>query len=218
LSLFILYTALSKHDRQRHKLADGTTGRRTKQGVIAMSQSKYSTFGTNVKAGEIKARQGKRGLEIWAFSRERGQALHVGTIIDQLYEKIQPVLKKPEPSFSLTQSEFAAVLEAGAAFIRIITSARDATYSISVQDFARFGKKYFNQFYGPQLRVSLDHFSPSNEVSPRSARRDNPPIEQARDIIQERIEQMSLFALNSHVGSLPKAGVSSSPARGGEDR
>src|SRR5688572_16585714 len=116
-----------------------------------MSQSNSNISHQIVKAGEIQTEEGKGGkLKFFAFNHQRGKRLHIGSLIGVVYEKVAPVLRQPEPSFSLTQSEFGAVTETGAGFVRIIPPDKSATYSISLQDFQRFSEPYYNVSYGPQ--------------------------------------------------------------------
>jgi hypothetical protein len=120
--------------------------------------------------------------------------LHIGTLKGQTYEKQAEILRQPEPSFCLTQSEFGAVVDCGAGFIRIIPQDKSGTYSISVQDFKRYAEPYYNAGYGPQLRCVLPRFFHTSKVGKRNARTDNPPVPVARDVIAERREaQMNLF-------------------------
>src|SRR5215217_8873732 len=113
----------------------------------------------SLQAGKIQVKEGKKGIEIYAYNHEHGRPLHVGTLIGRTYEKTAPILQKPEPSFCLPQSELGAVIEQGGEFIRFIGRGRPGTYAISVTDFQRHGEPYFNQSYGPQIRVALTQFS-----------------------------------------------------------
>ena len=154
-----------------------------------MSQIYDST--KQIKAGEIILKETKRGLEFHAFNFQRQRLLHVGTVIGATYEKVAPVLRQPEPSFSLPQSELAAVEECGAEFIRIVLPDKSMTYSIAVKDFRRHGEAYYNAHYGPQVRCALGAFQHTTKVGKRSPLLDNPPIPAVRDIVQDR--QISLF-------------------------
>jgi hypothetical protein len=145
-----------------------------------------------VKAGGIYLEEGKKGkVKFYAFNHQRGKRLHIGTLSGVTYEKVAVILRQPEPSFALTQSEFGAVIESGAGFIRIIPPDKSGTYSISVKDFERHKAPYFNSGYGGQWRVSLPHFAYSAAVTKRNSRTDNPVIAVQRDIIQPR--QMGMF-------------------------
>ena len=146
---------------------------------------------TIVKAGEIQIKETKRGIEFHAFNFQRQRMIHIGTLSGQIYEKVAPILRQPEPSFSLPQSEFGEVVEMGAGFIRIVTPDKSGTYAISVPDFKLHAEAYYNASYGPQWRVPLGKFSHVAKVAKRNARTDNPVIEQVRDIIQSK--QLSLF-------------------------
>lgn len=146
----------------------------------------------STKAGEITLEEGKKGkVKFYAFNRQRGKRLHIGTLQGATYEKVAVILRQPEPSFALTQSELGAVIETGAGFIRIIPPDKSGTYSIAIKDFQRHKQPYFNSGYGPQWRVPLAHFAHSAAVQKRSPRRDNPVIAVQRDIIKPR--QLGLF-------------------------
>src|SRR5687768_8080949 len=129
---------------------------------------------TTIKAGETVIRESKRGIEFHAFNWQRQRMLHIGTLSGQVYEKVAVILRNPEPSFALTQSEFGAVEEMGAGFVRIVTPAKDATFAISVNDFKRFKEPYYNSAYGPQWRVPLGKFSHVAKVAKRNPITDNP--------------------------------------------
>jgi hypothetical protein len=149
---------------------------------------------SNLKtAGKIMIREGRKGLEFYAFNHQHRKQLHIGTLSGAVYEKTAPILEKPEPSFSLPQSELGAAIEQGAGFIRFIGRGRPGTFSISVQDFQKYGQPYFNQSYGPQVRVSLTKFAYSPRVSKRNPIMDSPALEIARDIIKPQTKQMDLF-------------------------
>jgi len=146
-------------------------GRRTLEEQSPMPQSYDSTI---FKAGEIKVRETKRGLEFHSFNWQRQRVVHIGTIKGQTYEKQAEILRQPEPSFCLTQSEFGALVDCGAGFIRIIPGDKSRTYSISVQDFKRYATDFHNSGYGPQWRVKLERFSSSSRVAPRNPIVDSP--------------------------------------------
>lgn len=154
-----------------------------------LTKSEYIT-----KAGEIQVKETKRGVEFHAFNWQRQRMLHIGTLKGATYEKVAVILRQPEPSFALTQSEFGAVQDCGAGFIRIVPPDKSGTYSISVQDFNRCKEAYYNAAYGGQWRVPLGKFASIAKVGKRNASADNPVIAAPRDIIAERREnQMSLF-------------------------
>jgi hypothetical protein len=132
---------------------------------------------TIIKAGETVVKETKRGIEFHAFNFQRQRMLHIGTLSGQVYEKVAVILRQPEPSFALTQTEFGAVQETGAGFIRIVTPDKDATYAISVGDFQRHAEAYYNAAYGPQWRVPLGKFSHVATAARRNAHIDNPVIE-----------------------------------------
>jgi hypothetical protein len=153
-----------------------------------MSQLNDTTI---TKAGEIQVKETKRGIEFHAFNWQRQRMLHIGTLKGQTYEKQAEILRQPEPSFCLTQSEFGAVQDCGAGFIRIIPQDKSGTYSISVSDFKRHAEAYYNGAYGPQWRCALIHFASIAKVAKRNAHTDNPVIETPQPLIRDR--QMSLF-------------------------
>ncbi len=128
-----------------------------------MSQMNNTTIS---KAGQITIREGKKGIEFWAFNHEHKKSLCVGTLSGSVYEKTAPILQKPEPSFCLPQSELTMIEQAGGQFIRFIARGHVGTYAISLQDFKLHGEQYFNAGYGKQIRVSLTKFS----YSPKSQR------------------------------------------------
>ncbi len=129
---------------------------------------------TPKSTGDITIKETKRGIEFHAFNHERRRSLHIGTIKQRVYEKVAAVLEKPVPSFSLPVSEYKAIVKHAAEFIRIVPLNRDATYSISVQDFMRWGIPYDNQFYGRQMRVPLTKFNKVSTTAPRNAAVDAP--------------------------------------------
>jgi hypothetical protein len=146
---------------------------------------------TFYKTGTIQTRQGRKGVEFWAYNHQHEKPLHVGTLSGAVYEKTAPILHKPEPSFCLPLSELAAVEEAAGRFIRFIGRGRPGTFSISVEDFKLHGEKYFNASYGYQIRVALKWFAYTSKVGKRNPIIDNPVIEQSRPILRDR--QPSLF-------------------------
>lgn len=154
-----------------------------------MSNQNYST-----KWGDVEARPGKRGgIEILSMNHERGRRLHVGTVIGSTYEKGNPaILRKPEPSFCMGQNELQAAKDAGAKFLRMITSDKK-TYSIAITDFERNAERYFNAYYGDQLRVPLRCFQFSAAAAPRNPITDNPRSVINRDILPRASQQMSLW-------------------------
>jgi hypothetical protein len=156
-----------------------------------MSQSQYTKNHDAIKAGSIITEETRKGIKFLAYNHERRRMLHIGTLAGAVYEKVAVILQKPEPSFALTQSEFGAVVEQGARFIRIIPPNKDGTYSISVKDFQRFGETYFNSNYGPQIRCALVHFARSGAVAKRNPHVDNPVLEQAEPV--ERAKQLTLL-------------------------
>jgi hypothetical protein len=151
-----------------------------------LTKSEYIT-----KGGETQIRETRRGVELHAFNFQRQRMLHIGTLKGQTYEKQAEILRQPEPSFCLTQSELGALVDMGAGFIRIIPGDKSKTYSISVQDFKRHAEAYYNGAYGPQWRVPLGMFASIAKVAKRNPITDNPVIEQAAPLIRER--QPSLF-------------------------
>jgi hypothetical protein len=148
-----------------------------------------SNFTINTLAGNISTEATKRGLKFFSFNHERRKYLHIGTLIGATYEKSSAVLRSPEPSLCVSESEFGAVQEAGGQFIRFIVG-RSHTYSISVLDFARQAEKYFSAGYGDQLRVKLTAFSSIATVRPRNLIVDSPRLSQAKPIGPR---QLSLF-------------------------
>lgn len=147
----------------------------------------------NTKWGEIETRPGKRGgIEILAMNHERGRRVSVGTVKGSVFEKGNAaILRQPEPSFCLSRSELEAAKDAGAKFLRVITPTKQ-THSIEIEDFERHAERYFNAFYGDQLRVALRHFVYSSEAAKRNAVLDNPVIERPQD----RTRQLSLFEMH----------------------
>jgi hypothetical protein len=109
----------------------------------------------NTKAGEIQIRETKRGIELHAWNCERQRLLHIGTLVGVVCEKQVTILRLPEPSINLTQSELGALESLGAVYLRCIPADKSATYSISVENFRKFGQPYFNPQYGPQWREPL---------------------------------------------------------------
>ncbi len=151
-----------------------------------------NTEQTIYKAGEIQLKETRRGIEFHAFNFQRQRMLHIGTIKGQTYEKQAPILRRPEPSFSLPQSELGKVQECGAGFIRIITPDK-WTYSISVQDFDRWKEPYYNASYGPQWRVPLGKFEHVAVATKRNAKLDNPVKQIVNPFASIEMKQQSLF-------------------------
>lgn len=145
--------------------------------------NKDTTF---YKAGDIQVREGKKGIEFFAFNHQHGKPLHIGTLSGATYEKTAPILQKPEPSFCLPQSELAALEQAGGQFIRFIGRGRSGTFAISVSDFKLHAEPYYNRAYGYQWRVKLSAFSYCAKVSKRNAQIDSPPLRVEVDIIKEK--------------------------------
>jgi hypothetical protein len=145
------------------------------------------------KAGQIQVREGKKGIEFYAFNFQHKKSLHIGTLIGATYEKTAPILQKPEPSFCSPQAELAAIEQAGGQFIRFIGRGRPGTFAISLEDFKLHGEPYLNPGYGPQIRVSLRHFAYSVKVGRRNAIIDNPPVMRNDPLEPVTIKQMSLF-------------------------
>jgi hypothetical protein len=152
-----------------------------------MSDLQDTTFH---KAGQIQVREGKKGTEFYAFNFQHKKPLHIGTLIGSVYEKTAPILHKPEPSFSLPKSELGAAIAQGAAFIRFIARGAFGTYSISVEDYERYGEPYYNAAYGPQIRVPLTKFQRIAKVEKRNPIVDNPVIITKAD---PEIRQKTLF-------------------------
>lgn len=154
-----------------------------------MSQSDNTIIS---QAGKITVREGKKGIEFYAFNHEHKKSLHVGTLSGQVYEKTAPILRQPEPSFCLPMSELAAIEQQGGQFIRFIARGTVGTYAISLQDFKLYGERYFARGYGYQTRVPLTRFAYSPKVVKRNAILDNPPLETAGPIAP-REKQMGLW-------------------------
>jgi hypothetical protein len=145
------------------------------------------------KAGKIEIREGKKGLEFYAFNHEHKKPLHIGTLSGIVYEKTVPILQKPEPSFCLPTSELAAVEQAGGQFIRFIGRGRPGTFSISLEDFKSHGQSYFNAGYGKQVRVALTKFAYSSKVGKRNLIIDCPPVSRNDPFEPVTNKQYSLF-------------------------
>ena len=137
-----------------------------------MSQENFIT-----KGGEIQIKETKRGLEFHSFNFQRQRLIHIGTIIGQVYEKQANVLRNPEPSFTLSRSEFVAAVEHGAVYLRVLPPG-GGTYSISLVDFNAKHESYYNAFYGPQMRCPLAEFQSINAVAIRNVMTDNPTTAQ----------------------------------------
>ncbi len=146
-----------------------------------------------MKAGEIQVKETKGGKEFHAFNWQRQRMIHIGTLSGDTYEKVAVILRQPEPSFALTQSELGALIETGAGFIRIITPEKDKTYSMSVQDFQLHKEAYHNLGYGPQWRVPVGKFSSIAKVAPRNPIVDSPVKEVPREIVKPKDKQSSFF-------------------------
>ena len=152
-----------------------------------------SNSNTNTQAGKITVREGRKGIEFYAFNHQRRKQLHIGTLAGSVYEKTAPILEKPEPSFCLPQSELAAIEQEGGQFIRFIARGAVGTFAISLEDFKLHGERYFNPGYGPQIRVPLTRFpSHTPKVQKRNRITDNPPAQVTAPIIKPREKQLSL--------------------------
>ncbi|GEM_PF-5202165 len=145
-------------------------------------------------AGKIQLEEGRGGkLKFYAFNHNKRRRVHIGTLIGGTYEKVASILRQPEPSLCVTTSEFGALVDAGAQFIRII--AEGATYSISVPDFKRQAVEFYLPAYGPQLRVPLRAWQYSSAVTKRNSRTDAPAlVRSVMDVIADKRErQLNLF-------------------------
>jgi hypothetical protein len=147
----------------------------------------------NLKGGQVVTQQVKDGVAIWGYNFEKGRPVNFGTVRGDTYEKEAGILLKPERSFCLTETEYPAVLEAGAVYLVCIPNDKSGSYAIELERFGRYSVPYFNARYGRQLRCALTRFEPSKQVRRRNARLDNPPVPVARDIIQERRERQLPF-------------------------
>lgn len=145
-------------------------------------------------AGKIETQEVKGKLKFYGFNHQRGKRLHIGTLIGATYEKVAVVLRQPEASLCLSQTEHGALQDAGGLFVRFIVD-KAQTYSISLTDFTRNAGRFYNAGYGYQLRVSLRHFAFSNTVAKRNAQTDNPRIASGAltSLPIHKIEQLSLF-------------------------
>jgi hypothetical protein len=123
---------------------------------------------TLLKAGEISLKQTKRGLEFHAWNHERQRLIHVGTLRGVTYEKGNcTLLRQPQLSICLPQSEYGAVVEAGAEFFRAISPDKSAKYTISVAGFKEHAEAYYNRGYGPQWRCPVQFFSYVGDIIER---------------------------------------------------
>jgi hypothetical protein len=128
-----------------------------------------------LKGGEIQIRETNRGIEFHAFNFERQRVIHISTLQGACVEKgYAVILRNPEPSFTLTQSEYGAYVDSGAQYLRCIPGDQSATYSISLENFKRHAESYFNPRYGPQLRCPLSRFSATNRTGKRNPLIDTP--------------------------------------------
>lgn len=143
-----------------------------------------------IKAGEIKTRESKRGIEFHAWSHERQRWIYIGTKSGRVYEKCTAILWRPKPSISLTQAELAAVEDSGADFLRCVFTDKPVTYSISLEDFKANAEPHDNAIYGGQWRVLLEKFTQIGAVTTRNAHLDNPTQARAEMNIPR---QLSLF-------------------------
>jgi hypothetical protein len=146
------------------------------------------------KSGEVKIKQSARGLEFHAFSPGLNRVIHVGTLRGQVYEKATAILRKPEPSISMTQAEYGAALDAGAVYLRCIPSGDDVTYAISLEDFRRHAESYYNPSYGPQWRCPLRYFETTARKGKRSLITDNPKAGGAAgEFVKPQAQQLPMF-------------------------
>jgi hypothetical protein len=150
---------------------------------------------TVLKAGEIQVRETRRGIEFHAWNHERQRLIHVGTLLGQVYEKGNcTILRQPEPSICLPQSEYGAAVEVGAVYLRCIPPDKSGMYAISLEDFKQHAEPYHNISYGPQWRGSLRFFQFSSKVGKRNPIIDNPVIPINEPLLARKIvKQMSLF-------------------------
>jgi len=145
------------------------------------------------KAGEIMVSATDRGTTLQAFNHERNQYVSIGTVSGLCYEKGNAaILHLPEPSFTLSQSEFSAALELGAQFLRLVTREK-VTYSIELSRFDQFKEPYYNGWYGPQWRVPLSKFDSVGRAKKRNAIVDNPRTGSGTEYQRPQAEQLPMF-------------------------
>jgi len=124
--------------------------------------------------GDVYTKEAKRGLEFYAFNRERGRSLHIGTLKGTTYEKGRvSILLKPERSIALKPEEYQAATEAGGVVFRVQTTDGE-TYVIMFDDFNRLKDEYYNPTYGKQWRVALHYFQRSATTAKRNPILDTP--------------------------------------------
>ena len=137
-----------------------------------------------------------------AYNHERNKYLDIGTLSGSVYEKGNAaILQLPEPSFTLSQSEYGAALELGAKFLRLVTREK-VTYSIELSRFGQFKEPYFNGWYGPQWRVPLSKFASTGQARKRNKITDNPPAEIGEGYIRPQAAQLPLFRPVGHFDTL----------------
>jgi hypothetical protein len=144
---------------------------------------------TIVRAGEILVKKTRQGVQFHAYNHEHNKFLCIGSVIGQVFEKVAPILRLPEPSICVSESEFAAALEAGALYLCVLPRG-GGTYGISLADFRKHAKPYYNPSYGPQYRCSLEFFEYSFETRKRNPHLDNPTTERAEMVLPR---QLSMF-------------------------
>ena len=101
----------------------------------------------------------------------------VGRVSGHTYEKKlkeSGILHNP-PAVALCLDELHQAEQAGASFLRVVRTDLNETLSVSLADFDRYGFDV-NRGFGPQIAVTLDHFSYTATMTERNPIMDNPPI------------------------------------------
>src|SRR5689334_9656727 len=57
----------------------------TSKGCFSMSKNKDTAIHKNMQGGKIAVREGKKGIEFYAFNFQHGKPLHIGTLIGRTY-------------------------------------------------------------------------------------------------------------------------------------
>lgn len=149
----------------------------------------------NTEWGDVYTKETKRGLEFFAYNRERGRSIHIGTLKGTTYEKGRvSILLKPERSIALKPEEYQAAVDAGGVVFRAQTTDGE-TYTIMFEDFHRLKIEYFNPTYGKQWRVALSYFQRSATTTKRNPVLDTPRCGDGnKEYVRPQPQQLPMFS------------------------
>lgn len=149
----------------------------------------------------ITTKKTKRGITLQAFNYTQNKYVGVGSVSGATYEKgnaaiLKVVRGEYSPSFALTVAELEAARNLDATFLRCITPEPKTTYSISLNDFERYGKKHTNAYYGEQIACSVEYFAKTGNNKKRNSILDNPRMGEGTEYVRPQIQQLEFFRPN----------------------